>query len=51
LNRDENAGINLMKYAQNTVGMTGINASGDDVRLEEIQAVVSEGRSYKSLDL
>lgn len=51
LNRDENAGINLMKYTQNTVGITEINASGDDVRLEEIQVVVDEGRSYKSLDL
>jgi len=49
LNRDENSGINLMKYAQNTVGMTEINASGDNVRLEEIQAVVIEGRSYDSL--
>ena len=51
LNRDENAAINLMKYAQNTVGITEINASGDGVRLEEIQAVVCEGRSYKSKDL
>ena len=27
LNRDENAGINLMNYAKNTVGITEINAS------------------------
>jgi hypothetical protein len=40
-----------MKYAKNTVGITEINASGDDVRLEEIQAVFDEGRSHDSLEL
>jgi len=31
--RDVNAGINLMNLAVNTVGTTGINAHGDNVRL------------------
>lgn len=35
---------------KNTVGTAEINASGDNVRLEEIQAVVVEGRSYDSLE-
>lgn len=45
-----NAGINLKNYAENilktnTVGTTEINASGDNVRLENFnQAIVNEGR-------
>ena len=32
-NRDQNAGINLMNLAVNTVGTTEINAHGDNVNL------------------
>ena len=46
--RDQNAGINLMNFAKSTVGITGIYASGDNVRLhEKLLSLKEESPTFK----